>query len=189
VRALRAALRLAAIWAVFSGYAAADDSGESTAPDEEAVERPRNRVEITESSAVVYVLVCPKGAEPVWQSLRIYPKVSVAGFQWVFGDHATVCGVEVGGTEDELILACQRPDGTHHGSMASWHADGHKRSEGTCREDRAHGEWRRYYRNGQLKVEGRYKRGRKIGRWSLWSPKGKKRTTSARHLTNTDPLF
>jgi hypothetical protein len=151
--------------------------------------RPGRSVQITESRAVVYVLPCPEGTEPVWQPLVVHSMLALPELGWLGVGHARVCGVNVSGVETEMVLACQRADGTHHGPVGSWHEGGEKRTEGMCRSGAAHGAWRRFDRDGRKALEGHFDRGRRVGMWSVWDRQGRKRTVRAAEVIEGELRF
>jgi hypothetical protein len=144
---------------------------------------------ITQSSAVVHVLSCPKGTKPIWQPLRIRSLHAFSELAWWGTGHAEVCGVRVSGVETEMILACQRKDGTHHGPVGSWYEDGQKRTEGRCRRGVPHGLWQRYHRDGRKAVEGRFERGRRVGTWTVWLEDGRERSLPAARAGSVAETF
>jgi hypothetical protein len=146
-------------------------------------------VQITESSAVVLALDCPAGTQPVWQPVRVYANVALPELEWLGVGRTQICGVAVRGVETQVILACQRADGTHHGPVGSWYPSGEKRTEGRCESGLAHGVWRRYLRDGWLELEGRYERGAFAGGWMLWEPGQTERPLSRAELRRHAPVF
>ena len=126
-------------------------------------------MEITESTAVVFAIPCPDACAPVWQELDVKQLVVVPGTGEVRGvGNAEICGIEVSGSEYEIILACERADGVHHGAVASYYPGGLVRTSGQCREGKAHGEWNRWQESGRPVVKGQFSKGRKIGKWLFW---------------------
>lgn len=147
-------------------------------------------MQITESSAVVFALECPSGAQPIWQPVSVFATVALPELGWLGLGHTRICGVEVRGSDTQVILACQRADGTQHGPVGTWYPSGEKRTEGYCESGVANGWWRRYRRDGWLELEGRYERGSyAAGTWMTWPPVGDERALSPADLRRDPPVF
>ncbi len=147
-------------------------------------------VEITESSAVVYAIPCPAASAPVWQEVDVKQLIVVPGTGlWRGVGNAEVCGVEVSGSEREIILACERADGVHHGAVASYYPDGLVRTSGYCREGKAHGEWNRWRQSGRPVVKGKFSNGRKTGKWLFWGEAVRPREVAAGRLVDMASPF
>jgi len=100
-----------------------------------------------------------------------------------------VCGVRLSGLETQVILACQRADGTHHGPIGSWHPGGEKRAEGKCRNGLAHGMWRRFRPDGLVDLEGRFANGKIAGTWTQLEQGGQQRALGKAELARSAPVF
>ena len=162
---------------------------EGPAEDASGEARPRHRVQITESSAVVHALDCPTGTQPTWQSVRSYSLLALPELELLGIGRTSVCGVQVSGVETQVILACQRANGTHHGPIGSWPPGGEKRAEGRCRNGLAHGVWRRFRPDGRVDLEGRFTNGKAAGTWTEWEPSGQKRALGKAELARSAPVF
>ncbi len=171
-------------FAAFTSAAAAEPARARGGPGD-----GRRSVQITESSAVVLALECPAGARPVWQPVRVYSNVALPELEWLGVGRTRICGVEVRGLETQVILACQRADGTHDGPVGTWYPSGEKRTEGRCENGAAQGVWRRYRRDGWLELEGHYERGARVGEWMLWEPGKTERALSLEELRESPPVF
>ncbi len=75
---------------------------------------------------------------------------------------------------------CERADGTMHGPVIGFYADGRRRLEGAYAEGGKDGAWRTYYADGTLRSEEHYARGTPRGTWITYFADGS-RSSEAVH--------
>ena len=56
--------------------------------------------------------------------------------------------------------------------VTTYHANGHKESEGNLRDNKKHGLWTEWHENGQKQSEGHCKNGKQDGLWTEWDENG-----------------
>jgi len=69
-------------------------------------------------------------------------------------------------------LACVRGDGTHHGPMRAWFADGKPRIDGGYADDRPDGHWIWWRDTGGKQAEGELRAGKLVGPYRIWHANG-----------------